>query len=72
MYYDDHGPPHFHARFGDFRIVVDIDSAAVRGYFPLRKQAVVLAWLRIHRQELLDNWARLRAYEPAARIPPME
>jgi hypothetical protein len=52
--------------------MVYIDSAEVRGYFPLRKQAMVLAWLRVHRQELLDNWARLQASESPLRIRPLE
>lgn len=31
MYYRDHAPPHFHAEYGDFEIVVEIASGNVRG-----------------------------------------
>ena len=26
IYYNDHGPPHFHARYGDNQAVIGIDS----------------------------------------------
>jgi hypothetical protein len=29
MYYDDHVPPHFHAKYGEFEITVEIESGAV-------------------------------------------
>jgi hypothetical protein len=72
MYHNDHGAPHFHARYGEFKISVNIASGAVHGHFPRRKQALVLAWARAHRRELIDNGARLRARLPALPIAPME
>ena len=35
MVYDDHNPPHFHARYGDYEISVEILSGIVEGKFPL-------------------------------------
>ena len=26
MYYDDHAPPHFHIRYGDYKAIMGIDS----------------------------------------------
>jgi hypothetical protein len=72
MYYAEHAPPHFHAHYGEFRLAVEIESGITRGEFPRRKQAAVLAWARVHRQELLDNWARIPVGEPFRRIAPME
>ena len=37
MYYREHPPAHFHARYGSFRITVAIDDGAVEGTFPARK-----------------------------------
>ena len=31
MYYSDHPPPHFHARYGDFEAVVNIEGGVVEG-----------------------------------------
>jgi hypothetical protein len=72
MYHNDHGVPHFHARYGEFKIVVEIDAGMVRGVFPRRKQEQVLAWLRLHRQELLNNVARIRNGTAPRRIAPLE
>lgn len=42
MYYRDHGPPHFHAAYGEFEITVEIDSGIVKGQFPKRALRHVL------------------------------
>ncbi len=35
MYYNEHNPPHFHARYEDYRVVIDIKSGIViKGQFP--------------------------------------
>lgn len=31
MYYDEHNPPHFHAKYGDYEIVVEINSRIIKG-----------------------------------------
>ena len=44
MYYHDHSPPHFHAQYGEYRIVVGIESGVVEGRFPPRALRHVLEW----------------------------
>ena len=57
MYYDDHNPPHFHALYGDYRCLVDIQRGCViRGSLPARQLKLVLAWDELHRDELMQNW----------------
>ena len=34
MYYRDHRPPHFHARYGGFEITVEVETGIVEGKFP--------------------------------------
>ena len=37
MYFGDHDPPHFHARYGDFEAAIDIrTSPVIRGRLPGR------------------------------------
>ena len=36
MYYNDHAPPHFHARYGSYEITVQIETGIVEGRFPRR------------------------------------
>jgi hypothetical protein len=72
MYYRDHGPPHFHAIYGEFEITVEIDSRRVNGSFPQRALSHVLEWLALHRAELLNAWTLARASQPLPRIDPLE
>jgi hypothetical protein len=72
MYYRDHGPPHFHAVYGEFEITVEIETARVNGSFPKRALAHVLEWLALHRAELVDAWSIARARQPLPRIEPLE
>jgi hypothetical protein len=72
MYYSEHGPPHFHARYGKYRITVEIDSGVVNGSFPRRALAAVMDWYVEHVDELRDNWDRARNDQPLARIQPLE
>jgi hypothetical protein len=72
MYYSDHSRPHFHARYGGYRIKVDIDSGVVQGTFPRRALTAVLDWYVAHIDELRDNWNRARNGRPLVDIPPLE
>jgi len=70
--YRDHDPPHFHATYGEFEITVTIRDGKVRGKFPGRAQALVLEWLNLHREAILDDWNRSQRGEPLVQIPPLD
>ena len=72
MYYREHAPPHFHARYGEYRISVEIGSGIVDGRFPPRALRHVQEWLASRRGELFADWARARAREPLREIAPLE
>ena len=38
MYYNDHVPPHFHARYGDGKVLVDIETLAIIQEISRREQ----------------------------------
>ncbi|MCG8467346.1 MAG: DUF4160 domain-containing protein [Gemmatimonadetes bacterium] len=71
MYYNDHAPPHFHARYGEYTIVVEIESGLVRGEMPRRALRLVLEWADRHQHELMENWARARRRVPLEVVPPL-
>ncbi len=56
MNFNDHNPPHFHAKYGNYQISVEINSGIVEGKFPKRALNLVLEWYEIHKDELLENW----------------
>lgn len=72
MYYNDHAPPHFHARYGGFEITVRISDGVVSGRFPRRALALVVEWYTQHQAELLQNWEFARERRPLLRIDPLE
>jgi len=72
MFYADHQPAHFHARYDDAEVLVEIDSGQVHGAFPPRALRLVLEWRSLHLQELQEDWQRCLAQEPLQPIAPLE
>lgn len=72
MFFNEHGPPHFHAVYGEYKITVEIESQMVRGEFPPRALRLVLEWTGLHKQELLADWELARRRKPLAKIEPLE
>ena len=56
MFFNDHPPPHFHARYGEFEATVEIYTLEVlEGQLPRRALNLVREWAMIHREELLER-----------------
>jgi len=72
MYWDDHSPPHFHAKYGEYEITVTILTGVVEGAFPRRALRHVLEWYELHRDELMDDWELCRRSEMPKPIEPLE
>lgn len=73
MYYNNHAPAHFHARYGGREIRVDIQTGEIlSGEFPTRAQNLVLEWLELHRNELMDDWSLAESRKPLNKIEPLE
>jgi len=72
MFYRDHPPPHFHATYGEYEITVDIETGVVHGDFPKRALRLVLEWLDLHKEELLEDWRLVEARRPLQKIAPLE
>jgi len=72
IFYKDHGPPHFHAQYGEFRITVEMETGKVNGQFPKRALDAVLEWRHIHQEELLEDWRLALDRKPLKKIEPLE
>ena len=69
MFYNDHSPPHFHARLGDDEILLAIrDLSVIRGSLPQAKLRRILAWAGEHQGALALNWIRCQASVAPERI----
>ena len=60
MYYLDtkqHKLPHIHIRYGEREAVYQIpEGNLLEGNIPGNKEKLLLAWIEIHREELMANW----------------
>lgn len=73
MYYGDHHPPHFHARYGEHEAVVAMGTPMVlHGTLPARGLRLVMEWAALHRTELVSNWENARLGRPLRPIPPLD
>jgi len=70
--YDDYAPPHFRDAYGEYRIIVQVDTGKIEGLFPRRALLAVMAWYIQHRDELTENWLRSQKHEPLERIELLE
>ncbi|MFN9208239.1 MAG: DUF4160 domain-containing protein, partial [Pseudanabaena sp.] len=48
IYWNDHFPPHYHAKYGEYEITIEIETGVVNGSFPKRALRHVLEWHDLH------------------------
>jgi hypothetical protein len=73
MYYNDHAPPHFHARYGEFEAVIAISTGEViEGSLPRRALNLVREWRELHREALEEDWRLARERRRLKKIEPLE
>jgi hypothetical protein len=61
MYFDDHPPPHFHARAAERSAKIRIDTLEViASDLHSRELRLALAWAEMHAEELNSNWRLAR------------
>jgi len=72
MYYRDHNPPHFHAQYGDYQALIDINKLELLGgQLPPRVLGLVIEWAAIHQSELMENWEKAIRQESLLPIKPL-
>ncbi|MCK5058567.1 MAG: DUF4160 domain-containing protein, partial [Candidatus Aminicenantes bacterium] len=73
MFSNDHNPPHFHARYGEFEILVNINNLSVLyGKFPSRALGLTIEWASLHQKELKSIWERLKEGQPSKKVKPLK
>lgn len=77
MYFNDHPPPHVHARVGRLdrpggyvaRVAIDTGQV-IAGSLPVAKSRRVSSWCNAHESVLLANWEAMQRDEPPPTIYP--
>ena len=72
MYYDDHAPPHFHARYGNDEILIRISPLGVlKGKLQPRALSLVMEWAQTHQEDLIQTWKYAANNKKLHKIPPL-
>jgi hypothetical protein len=57
MYFREHGVPHFHALYGEYNGVFEIETLEmIEGDLPNRAQKMVKEWAGMYKDDLLEMW----------------
>ncbi|TNF44090.1 MAG: DUF4160 domain-containing protein [Bacteroidetes bacterium] len=72
MYFFDnkmHNLPHIHAKYQNDEVVVEIPEGKVlEGEISGNKLKLILAWIEIHKEELMANWELAKKGEMVFKI----
>jgi phosphomannomutase len=72
MFYNEHNPPHFHARYGKEQAAIEIRTLRVlEGWIPPRAIGLVMEWASDHQEELMQNWEHARNGVTPSGITPL-
>jgi hypothetical protein len=75
MYYapKEHNPPHIHVYYQDYKAIVNIDDCAIMdGELPPKQLRLVVAWIEIHKEELMADWNLCQNGERPFAIEPLK
>ena len=68
----DHNPPHFHAKYGNQEVIIEIANGTVKGEMSERALRMVLEWLAIYREDLMEAWNKASSGEQPGKIEPLK
>ena len=75
MYYapKEHNPPHIHVYYQDNKAVINIDDCQLtQGKLPTKQVRLVVAWIELHREELMADWQLCQNGEKPFAIEPLK
>jgi len=57
MFFSDHLPPHFHAIYGEYNALFDINTLdIIEGDLLNRAKKLVVEWSKLYKLELMNMW----------------
>jgi hypothetical protein len=70
--FDEHNPPHFHAKYGGESVSIGIESLRVLdGSLSPRALGLVMEWAAMHQQELSRAWDAVSHQRTPEKIEPL-
>jgi hypothetical protein len=72
MYFGDHPPPHFHARYAGQKAKIDIDGLSLlEGKLPARALGLLIEWAALHQDELREAFEKVANMQAPQTIEPL-
>jgi hypothetical protein len=69
LYFADHPPPHFHAIYGEYLGVFNIETAEmIEGDIPVRARKLIQEWATLYQSDLMSIWQT----QNFKKLPPLE
>jgi hypothetical protein len=69
LFFGDHPPAHFHAQYGEYIGVFDIDTLEmIEGDLPTRAKRLVVEWAAMNKEEMKKMWNSGKYHK----LPPLE
>lgn len=65
MYFNEHNPPHFHVKYGDYNAIITIEDGIVKGSLPRRALNLIYDWLDLIKRILWktgEDWRTAKAF----------
>jgi hypothetical protein len=72
MFWRDHMPAHFHAKYQDAEITVEVESGLVKGRMGRKALSLIQEWRELRKRELMENWELARQKKALHLIEPLE
>lgn len=72
IFWREHKPPHFHAKYGDGEITVEIETGSVNGTMSKRALLLIQEWRELHKEELTRDWELAEQKKALFPIKPLE
>jgi hypothetical protein len=73
LFYAEHNPPHFHARYGNKKVAINIKTLEIlEGNLSPRTLGLVIEWAALHKDELLKEWNITKKNLPPKKIKPLD
>lgn len=71
--WNDHMPPHFHAKYGNDEVIVSIgDIEVLEGSMPNKQLKMLLGWAALHQEEIIENWNLAEGKQELFPIEPLK
>ncbi len=74
IYYNDYNPPHFHAEYNDYEILITINDLSIyKGSgLPPKAFSMVMEWGMLHQEELKGAWNNCSTGFKPEKISPLQ